>query len=674
MKHIFLILSFSIFANGVVAAPLFNGKTIIPINQSPSSFMNPGAEATGGSITCVNSTVQLLGSSPTPGVVFLWSGPNGFVSDLPNPIVDIPGNYLLTVVDPVTGLSSSATAVVDVDMVIPDVSATGGTLSCSSIFVPIFGISSVPDAIYSWTGPNGFTSNAQAPFVGFPGTYSLTVTNPANGCEASADAEVDLLLSFPDVSATGGTINCINSSVQLMGNSSTPGVTFSWTGPAGFSSTDQNPVVDTEGLYYLTVFDPVSGCSAVEITFVQADTDPPGATATGGNLSCIDPLILLTAGSPTSGVTYQWSGPNGFTSETQSPLVTDPGNYDLTITNPANGCFSTATAIVTTDNVGPGAEAIGGTISAISPTIQLQGSSPTPGVLYTWLGTGGFFSQEQNPTVDYPGTFILTVVDPVTGCASVALADVQMVEEICITIDIALFLEGAYETGESQMSASLSIERGLLPGQTPSNPVVQPTPAGNPYRGAPWNYEGTTDEETYIGPYVNGLGQAVTDWVLVSFRTSPDADDQVAQAAGLLFQDGHVEFIKPCLFTTSGPSSYWIVVEHRNHIGIMTDSAVTVQNGVLHYDFRQTDSYASLASFGQKQVEPGVFCMFAADGDQNDFPGFDINGSDAFIWQQENGLFDGYFIGDFNLNGDVNGQDNFLQSANNGIFSIVPKD
>ena len=93
------------------------------------------------------------------------------------------------------------------------------------------------------------------------------------------------------------------------------------------------------------------------------------------------------------------------------------------------------------------------------------------------------------------------------------------------------------------------------------------------------------------------------------------------------------------------------------------------------YDFRITDSYRTSTSFGQAQVEPGVYAMFAGDADQGaDFPGYDINGLDNIVWTQENGNFDQYLRADFDLNGDVNGADIILWSQNNGLSSAVPKD
>jgi len=69
-----------------------------------------------------------------------------------------------------------------------------------------------------------------------------------------------------------------------------------------------------------------------------------------------------------------------------------------------------------------------------------------------------------------------------------------------------------------------------------------------------------------------------------------------------------------------------------------------------------------MTSFGQKQLADGTWTMYAGDGNQTDFPSYDITGN-----------FDIYSIPDYNLDGDVNGADKSLWDANNGVSSRVPK-
>src|ERR1044072_4623821 len=125
----------------------------------------------------------------------------------------------------------------------------GGTLTCSNPSLTLSASSSASGVSYSWTGPGGFTSTSQNPVVSTPGTYTVVGTSSSG----SGSATVTVLENKvpPDLSATGGNLNC-GASVTLNASSSVAGVTYSWTGPGGFTSTSQNPVVNTAGSYTVT--------------------------------------------------------------------------------------------------------------------------------------------------------------------------------------------------------------------------------------------------------------------------------------------------------------------------------------------------------------------------------------------------------------------------------------
>ena len=240
--------------------------------------------------------------------------------------------------------------------------------------------------------------------------------------------------------------------------------------------------------------------------------------------------------------------------------------------------------------------------------------------------------------------------------------------EHCLSIDLHAYLEGAYDTAYGEMTTALHT-RGLLPGQVPISALAMPTPAGQPYSIAPWNHAGTEGADWTDADYTGDE----TDWVLVSFRTGIDKNTELGMTAALLVKDGSILFPDRCALTSAMVSPLYIVIEHRNHIGIMTPQPVDIVNSTLTYDFRSSDSYHDQTSFGQKQLPTGEWTMFAGDADQSDHPSFDILGSDKTLWFDNNGTFDYYLSPDFNLDGDINGQDKSLWFDNNGISSRVPK-
>ncbi|WP_128546661.1 Ig-like domain-containing protein [Larkinella soli] len=233
----------------------------------------------------------------------------------------------------------------------------------------------------------------------------------------------------------------------------------------------------------------------------------------------------------------------------------------------------------------------------------------------------------------------------------------------CLTMELKVLLEGPYNTATHKMNTTLN-QRGLLPGQTPIGQFAVPTPAGQPYKTAPWNYTGTEALTTYDADIV--------DWVLVSLRTDAQTTTPVFRVAGLLHDDGRITFVNPCFTIPDG--QYHVVIEHRNHMGVMSPTKVAIANNKIFYDFTVQDSYtiSDPPSFGQIQID-GKWMMYGGDGKKDLFyDNFDVNFYDSKLWKDESGIFDQYRYGDFNLDADVNFNDSVLWKKNNGRYSKVP--
>lgn len=208
--------------------------------------------------------------------------------------------------------------------------------------------------------------------------------------------------------ALGGTLTCAITSVQLMGSGDGA---FRWTGPNGFASTDQNPVVHEPGTYMLTVTEPLGDMSTSQAE-VLVDRTAPRAGASGGALTCKSTTVTLKGGGNGS---YAWSGPKGFSSQEATALATDPGTYVLTVTG-TNGCTSTARTEVLLDNASPTAHASGGVLTCETNGVRLFGRSDEP---ITWTGPNGFGSQLPNPMVSAPGLYVLSCIGA-NGCTGLA--------------------------------------------------------------------------------------------------------------------------------------------------------------------------------------------------------------------------------------------------------------
>lgn len=370
-----------------------------------------------GTSNCQTQTVQLFGNSTTPGVSYAWTGPNGFTSSQQNPTVSSSGMYTLTVTGS-NGCTSSSTLMVP-PFTAPDISATGGVLTCASPSVQIQGNSNTPNVTYAWTGPNGFTSNLQNPMVNVAGTYQLTVTS-SDGCTASASAAVTLSGNLPQASPTAsGTLTCSVTQVTIMANPDMAGYTFAWTGPNGFTSASENPVVTAPGPYAVLVTNPATGCAAtLSVTVGFSGNLPQASPMPSGALTCVVTQVTIMANPGMAGYSFAWTGPNGFTSAAQNPVVTEPGLYSVLVTNPATGCSATYTATVT--------EIVPPTINFSLPDVELNCTSTTAVIDLTAVcGLPGFActlnGQPIPPgpiVINQPGNYEVVVTHLQSGCTA----------------------------------------------------------------------------------------------------------------------------------------------------------------------------------------------------------------------------------------------------------------
>lgn len=236
--------------------------------------------------------------------------------------------------------------------------------------------------------------------------------------------------------------------------------------------------------------------------------------------------------------------------------------------------------------------------------------------------------------------------------------------------DFKVLLEGAYDTLNQNMQATLNTERYILPGQF-NNTMFDHTTATQPYNIAPFHYSGKEAVPNSFENYPTG----VVDWILLSLRTDITSETEVVRTAAWVTKNGRIQLLKP-LFDAI-PTVYdsvYVVIEHRNHMAVMSPEKIPIAGNIISWDFTQQDSYTGEdTGTGQIQLHPNVWTMITGDGSQINDNGYDINADDKAIWQSYNGNFGKYLPADYNMDGDINGADKIFWQRNNGKFSSVPR-
>jgi gliding motility-associated-like protein len=411
----------------LTVANLTNGCTdtdSAEVTASPNAiFANI---ATPSSITCTVTTVTLDGSASSTGadITYSWTTTGGnFTSANGNNTitVDAGGTYSIIVTNTVANCSDTASVTVAVDTLKPDVNpSTFQYITCTTPTVTLTGSSLTANPDYLWNGPSGFTAITSSIAVSNAGIYTLTVTNPANGCSKSDTVHVvtDTLIPVAVSAGADQSITCSTATVSLGGSSSSANVSYQWAGPNGYTSSGPNAAITASGNYTLTVTG-TNGCQDVDMAQVYMDTVPPVASAfpSGTVLTCVTSSVTLSGSASPTASSLTWTGfPTGVAQVT----ATATGTYTLTVTSNNNGCTDTAQVIIGSDTIPPTitASTTDDTLNCAITSTTLNGT--TNGTGFLWQGPNGFSSTTQNPSVSSTGTYTVTSADPVNGCTNTA--------------------------------------------------------------------------------------------------------------------------------------------------------------------------------------------------------------------------------------------------------------
>jgi gliding motility-associated-like protein len=368
-----------------------------------------------------------LTASSIAGANYSWSGPNGFSSSLQNPSVSsstMAASGLYSVTAQVNGCTSPANSTQATVRPLPStpIVASNGPL-CEGSTLSLTA-SPIAGATYAWGGPNGFVSTSQNPTIAnvtslHTGVYSVNAN--VNGCTgSSAIIQVIVKLNPLSPASSSNSPVCSGNSISLNA-SAVAGASYTWTGPNGFTSTQQNPVIsnaslNNTGAYNVSVT--VNGCTSVipASTAVTVNQTPNPPSISNNGPLCEGRVLNLSA-LTIPGATYSWTGPNGFNSTSQNNSVSNitaanNGAYYATVTQ--NGCTSpAANTSVTIDKPAVANAGSDQFICASNSLVKLSGTIGGGSGSGTWStnGSGTFSSANTNLNNDYN----LTTGDKTSG-------------------------------------------------------------------------------------------------------------------------------------------------------------------------------------------------------------------------------------------------------------------
>ncbi len=197
-------------------------------------------------------------------------------------------------------------------------------------------------------------------------------------------------------------------------------------------------------------------------------------------------------------------------------------------------------------------------------------------------------------------------------------------------VRVKVFPEGAYASG--------TLKQQIL------NSIPKNQPFGDTL-GA-WHYYG---EET-----LTRVPKFTADWVLMSAVSADTV--LVGQSVSLLDDQG----VATVAFEHSMPDSAYVVVDHRNHALVMSDTLLDIAGGYAEHDFTAGNAYSAVYQ-PQHEISAGLYAMWAADGRQDGL----ITALDFTLWLRATTAGEtGYRPSDYNVDTQVTALDFIKWIAN----------
>jgi hypothetical protein len=159
-----------------------------------------------------------------------------------------------------------------------------------------------------------------------------------------------------------------------------------------------------------------------------------------------------------------------------------------------------------------------------------------------------------------------------------------------VAVNVKAFLEGPYNTGTLMMNDDLRAAALI--------------PTGEPYSAMGFTQAGGGGGEVVNSALFDVTGtNAIVDWVLLELRSSSSPTTILATRAALIQRDGDLVGLdgSSTVVLNAAAGSYYVALRHRNHLGVMSASAISLSTTPVTVDFRSPGT-ATWGTQAQKQT------------------------------------------------------------------------
>lgn len=406
------------------------GSTTVAVNPFSGAASYSLTNSPGGVLTCPSPSTTLTFVPTNTATNTQWEGPFGPITGSVT-VATQTGVYSYTATNSVSGCIVTGTVGVTSNIAQPTATLA---IQCNTTGIHLDASSSSPDNILSWAGPTSTVSLGNPVNSTAVGVFTLTVTNPINGCVSTYTA----VSGYPSVNIThspGNTLTCINPSVTAMAVPTPTIANVSWSN--GTNTVTTNPYQITSAGTYTAYIQVPNGCSTQSVITIGSNTAADVfISSTSTVIPCSTGSLALNANSSGSGsYTYSWTPANP--QFTGTPFqVTNPGSYTVIAVNASNGCTATATQLVSQESIN--ASFVNNPGQGLMPlTVTFTNTSINPtSTTYMWnLGNAMTYTTTNAATV-YNAAGSYTVVLTATHGVCTATASTVIVVDLVSMFDV----------------------------------------------------------------------------------------------------------------------------------------------------------------------------------------------------------------------------------------------
>lgn len=579
-----------VIVEGETCTSLPSAKKSITVLETPMAAVNNPFVS-----ICEGEQIVLGTNVSGPNFEYLWWGPDSYQSTVQNPIsianagIENQGTYRLAVFNGICSDTAQVEVLVNERPVTPSIA--GDSLYCEDESI-ILSASNITNAdLYSWFLDGGlYTVESTNTLVipnatdNYSGEWQVVAKDGSCYSDTSDVKWVSVELTF-EISASNTGPVCEGDSIELFAPD-IPGAQYSWYGPDNDTLLYARPRIEAKpGIYQLEVVTE-AGCflnASTEVEVVKV----PEITALSNNApDCIDGTECIefkpSVFPNLANYTYQWTGPNDFSSTDSiallcQPDVGDNGIYQLSVSNGLCQSETASTEVEMYEYPQKPILSVSDLICETDTLILSLVNTSSDDLLYFWSTPNGNVFQTSTPELILPQAELTYTgyysIQTYNGHCYSEASDSIMVEVLKKPNQPVAWTDEAFCEGEAIYLYTNYLEGASYYWEGPiaftanvQNPVISPSD--------------TLNEGVYrLSVSVNGCFSEISEGVVVNIKRKP-LTPQINGDEGPVCMSDPNATLELCLDNQQAAVSYqWYHNNSGNLIAEGSSNCITIHPG-----------------------------------------------------------------------------------------------